>query len=444
MLKSTRRKLFYALVALFLVLGTSVVLYAEGVRFDFSHWRFTKAGGIFVRAYPEDAAITLDNKPIQSQIGILSRGTLINGLIPRTYTLALTEPDYDAWQESAAVEPSMVTEFKYAVLVPDKATTVATGTLTDFALTGAGLALRTPSGILTDGKSLGRGTLAATDGPRTSGFLFVRPSGTYDWYDPTASSTTNLSSVFAANGVALANATVVQNPYNNPPQIAAITQSRLWIMDLATQGLAHSERVPSGAVFAPTVAFSPSWIAWTTYTPTLNVSSLNLYNFDADVSASSSATIPGETQKIQWLSGSTFAVLQNTGELYQYDLGSQAFIKMTGDATAFAASDDGAMLAALGQHSLEVFALAPTDNSNIYWRFNLPDIAGVQKLIWYRDDRHLFVVYPDRVAFLDLADSSLTNFTTIAYGTSPEYDPSANALYLLDTQKNLVRFDFPG
>jgi hypothetical protein len=43
---------------------------------------------------------------------------------------------------------------------------------------------------------------------------------------------------------------------------------------------------------------------------------------------------------------------------------------------------------------------------------------------------------------LDIQDMSLTNFTTVAEGTKSQYDPSANALYLVDPQENLIRFDF--
>ncbi len=89
-----------------------------------------------------------------------------------------------------------------------------------------------------------------------------------------------------------------------------------------------------------------------------------------------------------------------------------------------------------------MFSLTTSD----YYRFNLPDMASVESLIWYKDQTHLFVQYPDHVSFLDFADLSLHNFTTvseISTGTVPVYDTQENALYLIDQGKKLVRFDFP-
>lgn len=446
LLKSTRRKLFYALVAIFLVLGTCVVLYAEGWRLDFGLWRLEKAGGIFVRAYPEDAAITLNNKPVQSQIGLISRGTLMNGLIPHTYALALNKLGYHEWREIAVVEPSFVAEFKYAVLVPAVPTETMTSTVTNFTLTANGPVVKTPTGLQAGTVPLGEGVIVAGD-PQAAGFLLQRATGVYVWRDLATSSTINISNLFVANDVNLATATVLPNLHNNLPQIAALTPSRLWLLDLDTQGLLHTERASSGTSFAPTIAFSPSWLAWATIKtsspsqrkPGGIFSSLGFYNFNTGVAASSSAPIAGKTQKIEWLAGNTFVALQNTSELYRYDIGTQMLTKMADDVTSFAASNDGSMLAALERHSLEIFSLA----SNDYWRFNLPDISDVQKLVWYRDGRHLFVVYPDRVAFLDLADASLVNVITVAQGTSPEYDATANTLYLLNLEHHLIRFDFP-
>jgi hypothetical protein len=67
----------------------------------------------------------------------------------------------------------------------------------------------------------------------------------------------------------------------------------------------------------------------------------------------------------------------------------------------------------------------------------------VQGLLWYKDDAHLFVQYPDHVAFLDLADTNLKNLITVSAGTDPFYDQQENSLYLIDQGRKLLRFDFP-
>ena len=306
----TRRKIFYTLVLLFIVLGGGVVLYAQGWRLDFTTWHFEKIGGIYVRAYPQNAAIYLDGKPIQNQSGFLSPGTLISDLLPAAYSVVLKAAGYDEWQENATVQPSLVIQYKYAVLVPE-------------------------------------------------------------------------------NGVPAASSTVRQ-----------------------------------------LLAASPS------ATSTMATASAIL----ADASTAASTTFSGKNVEAQWITSSLAGILQNNGEFYLYDANAQSVSKLADDGKYFAATDDGSMLAVLEADSLEVFSLA---DSSMYYRFNLPNIADAARIIWYKDRTHLFIVYPDHVSFLDLADSGLTNFTTVGQGTSPLYDPQSNALFVTTPEKTIVEYDFP-
>lgn len=129
MTRSARRRIFYALLALFLVAGTGVVLYAEGWRIDFATWRVAKVGGIFIHSFPDYASITVDGEPVQNQSGFLTGGTLVSNLLPRQHSVTLTASGYEDWHENARVLPSLVVQFKYAVLVP-KAPTSASSTAT--------------------------------------------------------------------------------------------------------------------------------------------------------------------------------------------------------------------------------------------------------------------------------------------------------------------------
>ena len=128
----TRRKIFYTLVALFIVIGGGVALYAQGWRLVFASWdkaHFEKIGGIYIRSYPQDVAIYLNGKSIQNQSGFLSPGTLVSNLLPRSYRLELQSTGYHEWEENAAVEPALVTPFKYAVLVPEHSSPGASSTI---------------------------------------------------------------------------------------------------------------------------------------------------------------------------------------------------------------------------------------------------------------------------------------------------------------------------
>ncbi|MDE2019499.1 MAG: PEGA domain-containing protein [Patescibacteria group bacterium] len=278
MTRNARRRLFYALLALFFVFGTGVVLYAQGWRFDFSTGKFGEVGAIYIRSFPDYASITLNGKPIRSQVGFLSPGTLISGLFPKNYEVGLSAPGYKPWTEKATVAPMLVTEFKYAVLVPQNATGTASGT----------------------------------------------------------------------KAIVLA-------------------------LQSSTRALA------STTIAARSLALS----------------------------------------KGNLLAGST---------------------TLANDVRSFSVSADGTMVAALEHKSVEIFSFT---DSSAYERFNLPDIADIKQLVWYRDDEHLFVAYPNSISFLDLADVGLMNFATVASASSFEaYDRDLNILYVLQ-QKKLEQYQFP-
>jgi len=331
MTRSARRKLFYALLALFFILGIGVVFYAQGWRFDFATRRFDKVGAIYVRAFPADAAIFLNGKPVQSQVGFLSRGTLISDLFPKTYSLKLAKAGFLDWHEAAGVLPSLVTEFKYAVLIPQDATSAPSGTIADF--------------------------LAAQ------------------------------KSAIALNGAgtAAARASVIKK--------ARAASTSIILYDPASKNI-----------------------------------------------IATSTALAGANQKIAWVRGNTWGVLQANGSLYLYDGDARAFRKLADDVRDFSSSADGSMVAALENKSVEIFSL---DDPSGYYRFNLPNLDGIKQLAWYRDDSHLFVAYAAAIDFLDLADSGLHNFTAVANGSSSFYDPKTNVLYVLNPNREWMQYNFP-
>ena len=432
--------MFYALVALFLVIGSGVVFYAEGWRWNFGDWRPEKVGEIYVRSYPSDATLSLNGKPVKNQTGFLSPGTLITDLLPRTYDLALNHPGYEPWHEKASVLPAEVAQFTYAVLVPKEAVSVATSSINAFALTAAGplsVAMNGDIVAMNQNISLGAGTIIDAN-PHTTAVILQRPSRAYVLRDIVASTTINLSSLFSANGINLGTATnVTISPYDATLAIAG-NQSHVWLMNLATQGIVRAENAAPGYIFEKPSAF-PRGVAWSMFQTSKNVSSVRWYDDSSGLARQNTSIIPGQTEKLGIISGFTFAVLQNDGELYRYNASTDSFTKIADDVVNFGVSPDGTMLAAVERASMEIFSLKTND----YWRLNLADENNVEGIAWYRDDTHLFIIYPDRVAFLDLNDAALANFTTVTQGSSPAYDASANALYAIDPKKHLARFDFP-
>ncbi|MDR3581821.1 MAG: hypothetical protein P4L67_00935 [Candidatus Pacebacteria bacterium] len=448
----TRKALFYGLVALFFIVGTAVVFYAQGWRINPATFKTQKVGAIYVRSYPDGATITLDKKPVRNSSGFLSRGTLISNLFPENYSLALSAPGYDAWTENAPVSPTLVTEMKYAVLVPANASSVASAAnVTSFfeadgnvvTQNASGTIARQASGALpsTTSTIIGHGTIVGHGSDFTT--IVVRsPAGAYSAYDLPNATSTNLSSLFTKSSVTnKAIVAIAVNPYNGNNVIVQ-TALKLFSVDLRTGTMTAFRTAADGQTIESPLAISSSWLAWAQYHNAAGTSQVVVYDPFSDNVVDASLSLPGHIRGLQWIRSTELGILQEDGELFRYDIPSETLTKIADDVKYFYPTSDGAALAAQESRSIEVFSFTTSD----YYRFNLPDMASVRSLTWYKDESHLFVTYPDHVGFLDLADLSLRNFTTVSAvsdGTAPTYDTQENALYLIDQGRKLLRFDFP-
>ncbi len=361
-----------------------------------------KLRAIYVRSYPEEAAISLNGKPTQNNSGFLSAGTLISDLFPKTYTLTLTETGYEPWQEKVAVSPSLVTPLKYAVLIPQRATPAASGTATHFFFSrGTIIKENSAEAISVNGTVVGYGTLASATADHHD-FLFQDASGGYRLYDMQAETTKNISATLAKDGIATS---TVQNVVLDPQggsQVVVVGQKSIWMLDLGTLGLTLIEKAPTAQILPASPAVNDSSIAWTRFTATSNMSKIVLYDRGAGNLRTTSTTVAGTTEKISWIRGNQLGILQSDGSLYLYDTGADSVQKLADDVRDFSTSEDGTMIAAVEHSNTEIFTQGdPTG----YYRFNLPDVTDIQSLIWYRDDTHLFVIYPDHISFLDLQAS---------------------------------------
>lgn len=436
---NSRRALFYAFLAAFLVLGPGIVLFVAGWRMDFPSFRVSKAGGIYVRAYPEDATIALNGKSVENQSGFLSHGTLLSDLFPKIYRLTLAAQGYDAWQENISVAPALVADEKYAVLVPQGGVAAASSTTSNFAVGGDGLLTQNAYGTISrDGIFVASGRLISASDD-LSAMIILDSHGTYRLFLPDSSSTINLSAAFAKGGMNLAQATFLDiDPADNAVVIAA-DPTQILSFDSSESALSSFFKVPSGKMLLPSITASPSSIAWALFDAKRNSSQIMIYDPSAGIITDDSLTLTGKINTLNWLSNNNLGILTSDQELYSYDQGAKKLQKFADDVLDFSETQDGATLAALESDSLEIFSL---DDPTGYERFRLPDNGSATGILWYHDGDHLFVVYPDHVSFLDLQDASLANFTTVAQGTLPKYDPDANALYLINSQGHLLRFDF--
>lgn len=229
------------------------------------------------------------------------------------------------------------------------------------------------------------------------------------------------------------------DPYD-AAKVIVRSNDRIWIYDLARGAPSTLDRATAARTLGPSIAVSDASVAWTRFMNASNTSAIMTYDKFAEA-AGASSTLPGGTAELKWIKPGVLGVLQNDGELYEYDTGAGQFQKLADEVQEFAPTEDGSEIATIERRSMEI--LVPDDPSR-YHRFNIEDIASARNISWYRDMNHLFIEYADRVVFLDLDDAALANPATVARGTKPEYDPQANALYVIDRDQTLVRYDFPG
>jgi hypothetical protein len=436
MVKKWRKRLFYSLIILFILLGAGGVLYAQGWRLDIKSFTAKKVGAIYVRSFPKEAEIYLNGKPIKNKTGIFQAGTLINGLFPKTYKLKLFLPNYYDWQRTVAVQPSLVSEAKYAVLVPREPTAVFVEPLKNFwIINGEVLIQRNNNELVFRNQTLkGEEVIKLTQNPR-SVLTIDSKNKEYIWNELENGTSTNLSVLFRKlTKRTLAPSTITIDPATGA-KLIIFNPSSLSILDIKKESL-----LVISTSSAAITGISPSrlWIAWGTFDSRQNVSALNIYDKLSGNTKTISKTLSAKIIKLAWGGDNRLGLLQDNGEFYLYDSGADKPVPLASDAKDFVFADDGSKVAVLETKSLEVFSLKTEE----YWRFNLSEMGAVKKISWFRDNHHLFIGYPARTIFLDLDDLSQENLITVAKTGDFDYDSKANRLYFLEDGK-LLRLDFP-
>jgi len=295
--------------------------------------------------------------------------------------------------------------------------------------------------IMIDGRTIGSGKIIAAS-PDIRSLIFQTPKGAVLFADTTAATTTDVSELFAGKGFSPVSGTQFSfDPSDNGTIFAATTQKIGWFDMRQNIGVTLST-APKGTMITGNLALSPSTAAWSRSLEKNDVTSSTLvfYDLSSRTIATTTVALGSPVKALSWVTGNLLGILSQNGSFSLYDTNQQTLQKIADDVRSASVTQDGSRIATIESHSLEIFT--PNDPLG-YYRFNIPNIADAQGAAWYRDSDHLFIFYPDHVAFLDLEDAALTNFTTVARGTSPHYDPDANTLYLIDPQSGLIKLDFP-
>jgi hypothetical protein len=427
--KSLRRRIFYTLIAIFLVLGSGAVLYAQG-------WRLVpgpagigldKVGGIYLRTFPETASVALNGKLYERRPGLFDKGTLFSDLLPGTYRLEASAPGFHSWSQQANVSSSLVTALRSVVLVPTQATTTTSTPVQAIFPAGDTLVMRTSSGLATlSGAAIAGSEIRASS--ESGSVLLTYATTTRRWFavDLGRATTTALGQ--------LAGTPSFQIVPGDETLFLMRHTTGLNLMHLPNGGL-----TPLATSTVSAAAAVSGRVFWTRFDPRTHISLLSFYDISARSLALDADSLPGRVTAIVPRDGNNLFALADDGSLYSLSLGQSSRTRLAQNARSMALTESGDALAVLDAQGLQVFF---PRNGRPNLSFEIPDAARAQRLAWYRDNEHLFVIYPDRVAFLDLTDAGLKNFTTAAESGQVEYQPESNILYFLD--KNvLYALSFP-
>ena len=449
--------LIFLLLIAFVVFGFGAVFYAQGWRIDFKTFKPLKAGAIYVRPHPSKAQIFLDYKPIKRGFSFFDSGVLINSLFPKKYLLEIKMAGYKEWKRNIQVLPSLVSEVKYAVLVPENSLELnninfLTSTLSSFLIGPDNnfIFLDNQNNIFYNKQIISNSKIIDKKEDLSAILTYDLKNKNYFLWDLEKSTSTNLNLVFKkiSPNFTFENINFSKDYENelllwDSKKISAfdISKNKINIIATSTMALAPiTSKISTTTVFSTSslpiinALSSKMWLVWVEYNSSKNVSNFKILQRILSNQKINLVSLPFKNEKIL-IKNNTLFILQNDGSLYKYDLMSQKLNSLASDVRNFYLNDDATMLLAQESNAIEVFNLKdPTD----YWRFDMPDSKDIIKISWFKDSRNIFLHYKDKVLFLELDDLKKENIQNIALTNYGEYDKKTNRFYFID--ENKVKF----
>ncbi|HPM38906.1 MAG TPA: hypothetical protein PLF97_00890, partial [Candidatus Pacearchaeota archaeon] len=91
--KRQRTIFFSAMVIIFLIIGPSIIMYSQGYRFDTKKFQFVETGGLYIKAFPEEAQLYINDKYI-NETSFFTKDILVQNLLPDNYNIRVEKDGY--------------------------------------------------------------------------------------------------------------------------------------------------------------------------------------------------------------------------------------------------------------------------------------------------------------------------------------------------------------
>lgn len=116
--KGLRRLIFYLFLAIFLLFGSGVVVFALGYKYDFNNNRLVKTGSLQVKT--NVSAEVFINEELAGKTSLITKSFSETFLLPKTYSVSVQRAEYQPWQKNIEVSVGQVIEFPVIYLLPVK------------------------------------------------------------------------------------------------------------------------------------------------------------------------------------------------------------------------------------------------------------------------------------------------------------------------------------
>ncbi len=104
-------------ILIFTITATTLVLYANGWRFDFSNTKLVQTGAVFLNMNVREAKILMNNE-LQKTTSPLSSSVLVNNILPGIKKIRVEKEGFISWEKEVRVEPQQTNRFLNVLLLP--------------------------------------------------------------------------------------------------------------------------------------------------------------------------------------------------------------------------------------------------------------------------------------------------------------------------------------
>lgn len=118
MTKKIRLILFFLFVVLFFLIAPQIILYSLGYRFDFEKKKFIGTGGIYLKIWPPDAEVSVDER-IKKKTSFLTNQVLISNLLPKYHKILVEKQGYYPWSKTLEIKQGEVVKAENIVLIKE-------------------------------------------------------------------------------------------------------------------------------------------------------------------------------------------------------------------------------------------------------------------------------------------------------------------------------------